>query len=219
MRVLNTLFILFTLLLLLSFSALAQDEETTEEAPVILGDVAEDGTLIAPLGSDVADTLDVQFAAFIAVLVTAIWNLVYIPVASPLVEIATSLAKRLPLLDTVSSPALTLTFTVLAWIGYVVLTQLGYGDRFDNLITGLVTIATTIFGIPVTQVAAKKIHNFAQAHNVPIFGYSRTPSLPTAVRNELVTIFEQEIMAALSRNVGASNSEPAKVPLKEAVTA
>lgn len=215
--------VLFFILLLVLLSlaivpVMAQDAELTEEAPSILGDTAEDGTLIAPFGSDIQDTPELQFAVFIGILITAIWNLIYIPAAAPLVELLTSISKRLPFLDRFSSPALTLSFTVLAWIGYVVLTQLGYGDRFDNLITGLVTIATTIFGIPVTQVAAKKIHNFAQANNVPIFGYSRTPSLPAGVRNELVAIFEQEILAALNTK---ANSAPAsaKVPLSEAAPA
>jgi len=84
-----------------------------------------------------------------------------------------------------TSTSLTFTFTVLAWFAYLVLVQLGYGDRFDDIITAVVTIATTIFGIPVTQAAAKRIHVFAQANSIPVFGYSRTPSLSIAVRDSI----------------------------------
>lgn len=207
--------LLFVLLSLAVVPLVAQDLEATEEAPLILGETDADGVLIVPTGAVVQDTLDVQFAAFVAIIITTIWNLIYIPVAAPLVELATSISKRLPFLNTVSSPTLTFGFTVLAWIGYIILTQLGYGDRFDNLITGLTTIATTIFSVPITQKVAQNIHGFAQANNVPVFGYSRTPSMSVNIRNAIAASFENEIRALFDK-ISQSPAADGKVPLTEA---
>jgi hypothetical protein len=214
MRVLKSLFVLFVILLialLLPLAALAQ-EENPEEASVVLGNAGDDGVMVVPFGSAVEDTPEVQIAVFVTIFFTALWNLVYIPAAAPLVQLLTSVSKRLPFLDTISAPALTLTFTIIAWIAYVVITQLGYGDRFDDMITALTTIASVVFGIPATQIVARNIHAVAQKHGVPIFGYSRTPGLSVSIRTAIAEVMEEEVGKLLNGN----KDEAQKVPINEA---
>lgn len=206
MRTLNTLFILLTLLLMLSFGALAQEDEATEEAPIVVEALSSD-LVVVPTSDDVEASLELQFAALATVIIAAIWNLIYIPVAAPLVELLASVAKRLPFLSAVSAPTLAFTFTVAVWVAYVVVAQLGYGDRFDDMISAVTTLATMVFGIPVTQAAAKQIHGFAQANSIPIFGYSRTPSLPIAVRDTIAEAMRKAL----------SQQEKQTVPVAETV--
>lgn len=174
---LATLFLLIALLAF-PFAVMAQGE-STEEAPVIevteaaietpLGDV-----VVSPDNETVEDNFQVQLIAFVAIVITAVWNLIYIPVAAPLVQLFTSVVKRLPVLSGTPSTMIAFFFTVVAWLVFVVMSQLGFGDRFDSVMTGLTTIASAVFGIPVTQAIASKMHAYAQQNGVPVLGHSRT---------------------------------------------
>jgi hypothetical protein len=168
MRTLNTLFILFTLLLLLSFSTLAQEEELTEEAPIEA--VIEDATPIV-IEDDISPVVSEQLETLGYSLFKLLWNMAYLPFAAPMVTVLTALSKRLPL--KLSSPTWVFIWTIILWIAYLAATQIGYANQFESAITSFATLGAVLLGITFTPALAGNLYSFANDKNVAVIGYSR----------------------------------------------
>lgn len=224
-------FILIFLLALVALPLLAQDGEVTQEAPAVICPIGipvpPENCVEAPLvespaneiitvTDDVSLDLQAKLLMFATIVITAIWHLVYIPVAAPFVELLTSLSKRLPFLSNVSSPTLGFTFTVAAWLGFILMMIFGYGERYDDAIKAITMLASTIFAVPVTQAAAQGIHTYAQKKSVPILGYSRTPNIGKQFGDAVEKAIDDMVNKMVNVPVNSSQGEKTLSPIAEA---
>lgn len=218
MRVLNTLFILFSLLLLLSFSALAQENEATEEA-VVAGETAEDGILIVPDGVETADAVEQQLETVARNLFSLLWSAAYIPFAAPLVTVLTALSKRLPF--NISSPVYVFFWTVVLWAIYLGATHIGYANQFESIVTGLATLGATLLGLTLTPVAAGGIYQYANKHNVAVVGKANTQQPPrydlSTPEGKLMAL--NDLIQSLQKAPDSADSDSQKVSITETAPA
>jgi hypothetical protein len=216
MRVLKSLFILL-LVLLLPLAVMAQ-EETSEEAPVVLGNAGDDGVLVVPYGSEANAATTEQVETLARGLFTLLWNTAYIPFAAPLVLVLTALSKRLPL--KISSPTYVFFWTVITWALYLAATHIGYANQFESVVTSLATLGATMLGLTITPVAAGGLYKYANKNNVALIGKSNTPQLPaydlTTLEGKMQAL--TDLVKALQQPVPseAATPEAQKVPINEA---
>lgn len=148
-KLLSVMSIVIVMLLVVT-PILAQSEVPPTTSP-------EEGTLTAAL----------------ELIIKAIANATFIPVAAGLVVALTGIAKHF-IPTTVPAGAIALTFQVILWVAWVAALHFGYGSQFESLIQTFTTIAVAVAGLIGSTIVATRTHNAAAANNVPLAGFKRT---------------------------------------------
>lgn len=170
-------FMLMLLIVLLAFIAmplLAQDEEPA--APQQAEVVPDESVFGAQLVSEPTPADDAA-----RTLLEALYTIVYIPMAAPLIVILVNVMKTVPLFDRFSSQVLTFIWNAVIWILFTLMKQAGYGGYFDSILNSATTIATLLLAVLGSQLASNQLYNVARDNAVPVIGYNRPEILPGAV--------------------------------------
>lgn len=109
--------------------------------------------------------------AALDMLLNTLANLVYVPVAAPLVVILTSISKRLIQYGEAALHAL--VWSVLAWAVWAVASNAGYEAQYNDVVSALIILLPTIAGFFVTSVAAPRLYQQARSQGVAVIGYRR----------------------------------------------
>lgn len=116
-----------------------------------------------------------RIKSFAEIFFRLIYNLAYLPVASPLVQLLVQVTKRFTA-SSISAPMLNFMFTVIMFVIWIVVNEIGYGGQFDSVVSALTTIGTSVLSISLSAAGSSKLYQFARGVELPILGYSRTPA-------------------------------------------
>ncbi len=116
-----------------------------------------------PVDPDEASTLIEEF-------ISGILNLVYLPIAAPLVLALTEVSKRV--LPNFNLALQRLSWSVLVWVVYIVVARAGMTEQFNQVVPALATLVTVAFGMFVTPAASGK------AYDVVRHSFAINPHLP-----------------------------------------
>jgi len=144
-----TIVALMAMLFIFVGSALAQSEVPPTTPP-------EQGTLTAAL----------------ELIIKAITDATYVPIAAALVVALTGLAKHF-LPEAINAGWIALTFQVILWVAWVLALHFGYAEQFGTAIQAFTTIITAVAGLIGSSIVATRVHESAAARNVPLAGYKR----------------------------------------------
>lgn len=108
-------------------------------------------------------------------LFSLLYNATYLPFAAGLVTILVSLSKRVSYLQSVSSPALVMFWTVMLWVLWTAANEIGYGSQFESVVGALTSLGGMVLGIAVTPMVAGRIYSEAKTQGVSVIGYQRAP--------------------------------------------
>lgn len=104
-------------------------------------------------------------------LLNTLANLVYVPVAAPLVVILTSISKRLIQWGDAALHAL--VWSVLVWAVWAVASNVGYEAQYNDVVSALIILLPTIAGFFATSVTVPRLYDQARSQGVAIIGYRR----------------------------------------------
>lgn len=105
--------------------------------------------------------------AALELLMKALSDVTFLPVAAGFVLVATALLKKV---IPVNPVYIALTLQVLAWVAWVLAKHYGYGDQFDGWIGALTTILTALAGLAGSTILATKGFNSSVRADVPLLG-------------------------------------------------
>lgn len=137
---------------------------TPTDIPPVIDPIPDPEQPAEPIPSD---TVQGELAIALETLIKALSNIVFIPVAVPLVTAVTGLLKQwIP----VNPAYIALAAQVLVWIAWLLIKQAGYADQFDNWINMLTTLLTTGSALFLSVWGSAKLYNSSRKAEVPILG-------------------------------------------------
>lgn len=110
--------------------------------------------------------------AALELLIKAITDITFVPVAAGLVVALTGLVKRF-IPTSVNAGYIALLFQVILWVAWVLALHFGYADQFGTVISTFTTVVVAVTGLVGSSALATRIHESAAANNVPLAGYKR----------------------------------------------
>ena len=104
-----------------------------------------------------------------------------------LVQILTSMLKRVPWLEDISSPTIGFAVSIVMAFGMILAAHFGFADQFENTLAGLTTILAGVFGTRLLVSQSHQAYEADKANGLAVFGAQRarsgtreSPSLPEA---------------------------------------
>lgn len=110
--------------------------------------------------------------AALDLLIKAIANITFVPIAALLVVALTGIFKRF-LPASVPAGLIVLVLQVITWVLWMLALHFGYGAQFESAVQLFTTIATIVAGLVGSTVIASAVHNLAAENKVPLVGYKR----------------------------------------------
>jgi hypothetical protein len=110
--------------------------------------------------------------AALDLIIKAVANATFVPLAAGLVVALTGLAKYF-LPATVPAGGIALVFQVILWVGWILALHFGYTSQFESVVQAFTTIVAAVAGLVGATYVATRVHEKAAEHNVPLAGYKR----------------------------------------------
>ncbi len=90
------------------------------------------------------------------------------------VQILTSLVKRIPQLQVVSSPTIAFGVSTAVAFGLITATHFGFANQFESALAGLTTILAGVFGTRLLVSQSHETYTADRANGLAVFGASRS---------------------------------------------
>lgn len=115
--------------------------------------------------------------AALALILSAVNDITFLPAAAAIVVALTSITKRY--IPNIRSEVLALLWQVAAWVLWVVVKEVGFDmNQFDLFVTAFATILTGVVGGIASQaIGTPWLYNKARNLNAPMLSYER-PKMP-----------------------------------------
>ncbi len=143
------------------------------DSPVVVEAFSADSLDVSQALRDLLDNFEVWLVM--------VEDLVYLPFASSLVFLLTAIVKPIPYFSGIKVQHISLFFSLLIWLTYIVSQRAGLGLQFESILPLMATAGSAILGITLTPIVAGQIQERAKGKMALAFSRSTSPAGAVAV--------------------------------------